>query len=58
MRGYWSTMAASGSPAAQEMVAWPEYATAAETNLVLDLKLSTGTDLKKAVCDFWDGITP
>jgi para-nitrobenzyl esterase len=58
MRGYWSTLAASGTPAPQEMVSWPVYSTASDTNLVLDLQLSTETNLKKAACDFWDSITP
>jgi para-nitrobenzyl esterase len=58
MRGFWFGLANSGTPGMEETVAWPPYAAASDTNLVLDLTLSTETGLKTAKCDFWDGITP
>jgi para-nitrobenzyl esterase len=58
MRGFWSTHAANGKPSAQGGVAWPVYDATSDTNMVLDLQLSTETGLKSAICDFWDGITP
>jgi para-nitrobenzyl esterase len=58
MRGYWFGLAKSGTPGTEETVAWPPYSTASDTNLILDLTLSTETGLKTAKCDFWDGITP
>jgi para-nitrobenzyl esterase len=57
-RGFWTSMAKTGSPGSQAGVAWAAYDPAADENLVLDLQLSTTTGLKKANCDFWDGLTP
>jgi para-nitrobenzyl esterase len=61
MRGYWFQMAASADPAGATQngaFAWPAYQQATDTNIVLDLTLSTETGLKKSKCDFWDGIAP
>ena len=58
MRGFWSSMAKSGSPGTQEKLAWPAYTTATDANIVLDVQLSTEMALKKAQCEFWDGISP
>jgi para-nitrobenzyl esterase len=58
MIGYWSRMAATGDPNGDGGFAWPKYDATADSHMVLDLTLSTGTDLKKDVCDFWDGLSP
>ncbi len=58
MMGYWFEMAASGNPTGKGAFAWPAYQQATDTNIVLDLTLSTGTGLKSALCDFWDSLVP
>jgi para-nitrobenzyl esterase len=56
MMGYWGRMAKSGSPNESNVFAWPGYELASEPEIVLDLTLSTETELKASQCDFWDGI--
>ena len=56
MMAYWGSMAASGNPNGGTRFAWPAYDATAETEIVLDSMPSTETQLKKAACDFWDGI--
>jgi para-nitrobenzyl esterase len=58
MMDYWFQMAASGDPTGKGAFAWPAYEQATDTNIVLDLTLSTETGLKSALCDFWDGLAP
>ena len=58
MIGYWSSLALTGDPVGKDAFAWPSYDGASDTNLVLDLTLSTQSGLKKDACDFWDGILP
>jgi para-nitrobenzyl esterase len=58
MIGYWSNHAITGDPNSKGAFAWPSYDAATDTNLVLDLTLSTQSGLKKDACDFWDGILP
>jgi para-nitrobenzyl esterase len=58
MRGFWLNHAKTGSPGTEGTLAWPAYALPTESNMVLDLQVSTATALKGAICDFWDGITP
>jgi len=54
--GYWGSMAAAGNPNGDGRFSWPQYNTATETNLVLDLTPSTETLLKETPCDFWDSL--
>jgi para-nitrobenzyl esterase len=56
MMGYWGGMAASGNPNGMGRFAWPAYTLGTEPEIVLDLTLSTETELKKAQCDFWDAL--
>jgi para-nitrobenzyl esterase len=58
MMGYWFEMAASGDPTGKGAFAWPAYEQATDTNIVLDLTLSTETGLKSSLCDFWDSLVP
>jgi carboxylesterase type B len=57
-RGFWFSLAQSGQPAPQQGVSWPPYAATSDTNLVLDLQLSTEQGLKSSLCDFWDSLSP
>jgi para-nitrobenzyl esterase len=57
MMGYWYRHAASGDPNGEGAVAWPRYAADSDEHLVLDLTISTGSNLRKELCDFWDGVT-
>lgn len=56
MMGYWGAMAAKGDPNGGARAAWPTYDSTTEPDLVLDLTLSTESALKRAACDFWDGL--
>jgi para-nitrobenzyl esterase len=58
MMGYWGSMAAHGTPNSGDGGAfvWPPYELTTEPEILLDLTLSTETELKKAQCDFWDSI--
>ena len=52
--GYWFRFARTGDPNGDGAVAWPAYAQASDTNLVLDTTVTTNSGLKKDKCDFWD----
>ena len=54
MQGYWGRMAKAGDPNGGGAVTWPKYDATTETDLVLDLKVSTEQAYKKSDCDFWD----
>ena len=54
--GYWSGLAAKGDPNGQGALAWPKYDANKDETMVLDLTLSTKTNLLKDECDFWDGL--
>jgi para-nitrobenzyl esterase len=56
MMGYWGAMAGAGNPNGGARPSWPLYQLTTEPDLVLDLTLSTETELKKAQCDFWDAL--
>jgi para-nitrobenzyl esterase len=49
------SLAAGGDPNGAGAVAWPVYDDAA-SNLVLDTTVTTQTDLRGELCDFWDGV--
>jgi para-nitrobenzyl esterase len=56
MMAYWGRMATHGNPNTSGAFAWPAYQLTTEPEIVLDLTLSTETELKSAACDFWDSI--
>ena len=58
MIGYWFGLAKSGDPNAGKALPWPKYDGTTDQSLLLNLMQSTTTGLKKALCDFWDGIGP
>jgi para-nitrobenzyl esterase len=53
---YWGSMAAHGDPNGPDRFAWPTYSVPDETQLVLDLGISTESAFKKEKCDFWDSL--
>jgi carboxylesterase type B len=56
MRGYWSSLAASGSPSEAGAPAWPPYDATLDTTLVLDSPITVADGIRTAKCDFWDGL--
>ncbi len=56
MMGYWGAMAATGAPNGGGRPMWPAYQMSTEPDMVLDLTLSTETELEEQACDFWDGL--
>jgi para-nitrobenzyl esterase len=56
MMAYWGHMAAGGNPNSAGAFMWPAYQLTTEPEIVLDLTLSTETELKATQCDFWDSI--
>ena len=58
MVGYWFGLAKGGDPNGGTALPWPKYDPMAEQTMVLDLAPTTTTGLKKALCDFWDGLGP
>lgn len=55
---YWGAMAANGDPNVAGQFNWPKYDLSTETNIVLDLTMSTETAYKKKQCGFWDSLAP
>ena len=55
MQGTWGRFAQTGDPNG-DGVTWPKYTSANDENIVLDLKVTTESGLKKSDCDFWDGL--
>ena len=53
MQGYWTSFATDGEPAGD--VAWQRYDTS-ESIMTLDLPITTMTNYKAALCDFWDAL--
>jgi para-nitrobenzyl esterase len=58
MQGYWTRFAAAGDPNGSGATAWSKYAPAADEHLELDLTIQAGSGLRKATCDWMDGVTP
>ncbi len=56
MQGYWGRFAQAGDPNGGGAATWSEYTAANDENIVLDLKVTTESGLKKSDCDFWDGL--
>jgi para-nitrobenzyl esterase len=55
VQGYWSRFAKTGEPNGGGARAWPVFG-ADDAYLSIDAPPVAGKDLKKDVCDFWDGI--
>jgi len=61
MKGYWTRMAATGTPNGAGAVPWPSYAASTDQHMVLDSQPVAGANLAQKNCDFWDqqsGFTP
>ena len=56
IEGYWTQFANKSDPNGGSSPMWPAYTTAGDQNLNLDTSITAGAGLKKANCDFWDGI--
>jgi para-nitrobenzyl esterase len=56
MMGYWTRFAATGNPDGGEAPAWAPYAEGSDNHQQLDLTISAGNGLKRANCNFWDGL--
>jgi para-nitrobenzyl esterase len=54
MMGYWTSFAKTGAP--NGAVMWPKYDAASDTSIGFAATITTTTGLKKAKCDFWDGL--
>lgn len=54
MQGYWSRFALAGDPNGRGAPAWPRYDAASDQHIVLDATITTGSNLKRDACDFWD----
>ncbi|MBW2460505.1 MAG: carboxylesterase family protein [Deltaproteobacteria bacterium] len=53
---YWSSFAHDGIPRAPGEADWPRYERARGGHLWLDLPSESGTDLRGAACDVWEGV--
>jgi para-nitrobenzyl esterase len=53
---YWTTYATGGNPNGHGASTWPAYTTMNDTNLELNIPITTAAGTDKAKCDFWDGL--
>jgi para-nitrobenzyl esterase len=58
IQGYWTRFAAVGDPNGGSAPPWPTYSASSDDNLQLDTTPSVATGTKKALCDFWDTVSP
>ncbi|AKT36068.1 carboxylesterase/lipase family protein [Chondromyces crocatus] len=56
MRGFWGRHARSGAPGTEAGVTWPRYDAGTDEALILDIAPRTEAGLRKAECDYWDGV--
>ncbi|MFO1420626.1 MAG: carboxylesterase family protein [Candidatus Competibacteraceae bacterium] len=56
MLGYWTRFAATGDPNGGQAVNWPQYVADADPYLELATPVRSGTGVRTAQCDFWDGL--
>jgi carboxylesterase type B len=57
MSSLWNNFALHANPnPADAPDLWPAYNATTDTNLFINVKLSTGTGLRRAQCDFWDKV--
>lgn len=52
MVGYWTNFAKQGDPNGKNLPKWPSYNNSSDMNIVLDLKTTTGSGLRKDFCAF------
>jgi len=55
MQAYWTQFGKVGDPNSADATPWPTYAPGG-TTLVLDTPITTTTDYKDDICDFWDSL--
>lgn len=53
MLRYWTNFARSGDPNGQGLPRWPVYTLDGDRHIILDERISTGTQLRKEFCEFW-----
>lgn len=58
MAKYWGTFAATGTPAAEGLPAWPAYDAAGDRYLELGPAIEAKAGLKKGACDLLDSLYP
>lgn len=58
MQGYWARLAATGDPNGGDAPAWPAYAKATGSTVVLDDLIATADGVDEKGCDFWDSVDP
>jgi para-nitrobenzyl esterase len=58
MRGYWTSLARSGTPSENGQPAWPAYEASSDHTLVLDAPISVLDGVRTTECDFWDTLIP
>ena len=56
IQDYWTTFAKTGAPNSSAEVAWPGYDATSDPYLVLGTPIAASTQLKTALCDFWDAL--
>ena len=53
---YWTTFAKTGDPNSAAETPWPAYDAATDAYQMIATPIANGTQLKTALCDFWDAL--
>jgi para-nitrobenzyl esterase len=56
IQDYWTTFAKTSDPNSSAETPWPAYDAASDAYLVLATPAASGSQLKAALCDFWDAL--
>ncbi|MBN1605105.1 MAG: carboxylesterase family protein [Polyangiaceae bacterium] len=56
MQSYWTNFAASGTPNAPSLPAWPLYDPVGDQHMILRTPFEVGSGLAQSDCDFWDAL--
>jgi para-nitrobenzyl esterase len=56
MQAYWASFAADGDPNPIGATDWQPYVAARDNAIVLDEEISGTEQIKRAQCDFWEGV--
>jgi para-nitrobenzyl esterase len=56
MMAYWTNFAKMGDPNDGKLLRWPVYTPTEDPHLQLDVPITTGRELRKPYCDFFDAI--